>query len=148
MAQATARARVPAIAGWFRMDDSAPRLVGSRCRACSSVFFPREAAFCRNPDCAGSEFDEVELSRRGTLWSFTDNRYRPPAPYVSAEPFEPYAIAAVELADERMVVLGQVVSGVGADRLRAGMEMELVLETLYSDDANEYLIWKWKPVAA
>ena len=148
MAQAAAKARVPAVEGWFRMDGAAPCLIGSRCRACGSVFFPREAAFCRNPDCAGSEFEEVLLSRRGTLWSFTDNRYRPPAPYVSAEPFEPYAIAAVELAEERMVVLGQVVSGVGTDRLRAGMEMELVLETLYSDDANEYVIWKWKPVAA
>jgi len=40
------------------------------------------------------------------------------------------------------------VSGVGTDRLRAGMEMELVLETLYSDEANDYIVWKWKPVAA
>ena len=24
--------------------------------------------------------------------------------------------------------------------------MELVLDTLYSDDDNDYLMWKWKPV--
>ena len=29
--------------------------------------------------------------------------------------------------------------------LEAGLEMELVLGTLYEDDANEYLIWKWRP---
>ena len=143
-----ARKRVPAIDGWFRMDGEAPCLLGSRCTRCRSTFFPRETAFCRNPACEGSEFESVELSRRGTLWSFTDNRYPPPAPYVAPDPFEPYAIAAVELSAERMVVLGQVVRGVGTERLRAGMEMELVLDTLYSDDANDYLVWKWRPVAA
>jgi uncharacterized OB-fold protein len=142
------RSRVPAVEGWFRMDAQEPRLLGTRCRSCGAVFFPKETAFCRNPACAGTEFESCELSRRGTLWSFTDNRYPAPAPYVSADPFEPYAIAAVELASERMVVLGQVVRGVGTDRLRVGMEMELVLETLYSDDAKDYVIWKWRPVAA
>ena len=27
------------------------------------------------------------------------------------------------------------------------MEMELVLDTLYEDDENEYVVWKWRPVA-
>ena len=148
MAREAQRKQVPAVDGWFRMDEQAPCLLGTRCRSCGTTFFPRETAFCRNPACEGSEFETVELSRRGTLWSFTDNRYPPPAPYVSREPFEPYAIAAVELAAERMVVLGQVVPGVAVDRLRAGMEMELVLDTLYSDDANDYVVWKWRPVAA
>jgi hypothetical protein len=148
MAREAARRRVPAVDGWFRMDEGDPCLLGTRCRSCGSVFFPGQTAFCRNPACEGSEFESVELSRRGTLWSFTDNRYAPPAPYVASDPFEPYAIAAVELAAERMVVLGQVVRGVGTERLRAGMEMELVLDTLYSDDANDYVVWKWRPVGA
>ena len=49
-------------------------------------------------DCGGSDFEEVLLSPRGTLWSYTNNCYAPPAPYVVTEPFEPYALAAVELA--------------------------------------------------
>jgi len=148
MAGEAPRKRVAAVDGWFRMDEADPRLLGTRCRSCGSIFFPKETAFCRNPACEGSEFEAVELSRRGRLWSFTDNRYPPPAPYVAPVPFEPYAIAAVELAAERIVVLGQVVRGVGTERLRAGMEMELVLDTLYSDDANDYVVWKWRPVAA
>jgi uncharacterized OB-fold protein len=142
------RQRVPAIEGWLRMDGPEPCLIGTRCRKCGATFFPRETAFCRNPACDGGEFDDVELSRRGRLWSFTDNRYKPPAPYVSPEPFEPYAIAAVELAAERIVVLGQVVAGVSVAQLKAGMEMELVAGALYSDDANEYVVWKWRPVTA
>ena len=90
----------------------------------------------------------MPLSTRGKLWSFTDNRYPPPKPYVASDPFEPYAVAAVELEREKMVVLGQVAKGIGTDQLEAGREMELVLDTLYEDDANEYLIWKWRPASA
>jgi uncharacterized OB-fold protein len=67
---------------------------------------------------------------------------------VAPDPFEPYAIAAVELEEEKMVVLGQVVSGVDVGQLEAGMEMEIVLDTLYEDDDNEFVVWKWRPVAA
>jgi len=46
-----------------------------------------------------------------------------------------------------MVVLGQVVPEVGVEDLKAGMEMELVIETLFEDDENEYMIWKWRPAS-
>jgi uncharacterized OB-fold protein len=141
-----AKARVPAVEGWFT-DGDEPALLGSRCTACGTYFFPRQATSCRNPACDGREFDEVPLSRRGRVWSFTDNRYQPPAPYVSPDPFVPYGIAAVELAEERMVVLGQLAAGVDVATLRAGQEVELVVETLYEDEASEHLVWKWRPVA-
>ena len=139
--------RVPAIEGWLRIDDEDPRLLGTRCTSCGAYFFPRESFYCRNPGCAGTDFEEVPLSRRGRLWSFTNNCYPPPEPYVAPDPFEPYAVAAVELEHEKMVVLGQVVSGFGVEDLKAGMEMELVVDTLYEDDENEYTIWKWRPAA-
>ena len=139
------KARVPAVDGWFTLDEASPQLLGTRCKACGSYFFPKETSFCRNPNCASSDFEETPLSRRGKLWSFTDNRYAPPKPYMAGDPFEPYAVAAVELEREKMVVLGQVAGAVGCDQLHAGQEMELVLDTLYEDDANEYLVWKWRP---
>lgn len=143
-----AKQRVPAVDGWFTMDEAAPELVGTRCCACGAVFFPRENAFCRSPACAGGDFEEVRLSRRGRLWSATDNHYPPPEPFVAKDPFEPYAIAAVELEREKMVVLGQVVPGVDARALQVGQEMELVLGTLFEDDAHEYVVWKWRPAAS
>lgn len=133
--------------GWFTLDREAPQLLGTRCKSCGTVFFPRESSFCRSPRCDGTEFEEAPLSRRGRLWSFTNNCYPPPEPFVAKDPFEPYAIAAVELDAEKMVVLGQVVPGVSVEDLEAGMEMELVLDTLYEDDEHEYLIWKWRPAA-
>lgn len=143
---ASAKPRIAAQEGWFTLDSEAPALLGSRCRSCGTVAFPKERSFCRNPDCTGTEFDETPLSRTGRVWSYTDARYQPPDPYVAADPYEPFCIAAVELAAEQMVVLGQVVPGVTAEDLTIGAEVELVLDTLYADDDHEYVVWKWKPV--
>jgi hypothetical protein len=66
---------------------------------------------------------------------------------VSSDPFVPYGIAAVELAKERMVVLGQLDAAVDTADLVAGQEVELVLGTLYEDDDHEYVVWKWRPMA-
>ncbi len=141
-----AKAALPAVEGWFTLDRDAPALLGSRCAACGTYAFPAETHFCRNPRCESTEFETVELSRRGRVWSYTDARYQPPAPYVAAEPYEAFALAAVELEAERMVVMGQLVAGVSVDDLAVGDEVELVLDTLYEDDDHEYLVWKWRPL--
>ena len=136
----------PAIEGWFTTGPE-PALIGSRCTTCTTVFFPRTAGYCRNPACDGETFEDAELSRRGTIWSYTDAQYQPPEPYVSAtDPYEPFALAAVELP-EGLVVLGQVATGYGVADLHVGGEVELVVETLYTSDAGEdRSIWRWKPV--
>ncbi|MBZ5739782.1 Zn-ribbon domain-containing OB-fold protein [Nocardioides mangrovi] len=131
----------PAIDGWFTTGPD-PALLGSRCTMCGTVFFPQKVGFCANPACAGEEFEETELSRRGTVWSYTDAQYQPPAPYVAPEPFVPFALAAVELP-EGLVVLGQVAQGYGVADLHVGAEVELVVEP---EHASEQLIWRWKPV--
>lgn len=131
----------PAIEGWFTTGPE-PTLLGSRCTTCGTVVFPPASGFCRNPRCNGDELEETALSRRGTIWSYTDAQYQPPAPYIpTTDPFEPFAIAAVELP-EGLVVLGQVADGYGVADLRVGAEVELVVETLYEDRT----IWRWKPV--
>ena len=148
--------RVPAIEGWFTMpeDGTAPALIGTRDSVTGTYFFPPERVMSRAPGAADAELTDVELSRTGKLWSYTNAGYRPPEPYVPVtDPHEPFAIAAVELEAEKMVVMGQVVAGVTVDDLRVGMEMELVLDTLYSEpdpdgaegDTVEYVVWKWQP---
>ena len=138
---------VPAITGWHTLD-AKPHLLGTQCVGCNTYFFPPQDQYCRNPDCDSTEFREVELSRTGLLWSYTNACYKPPAPYVAAEPFEPYAIAAVQLEREQMVVLGQVVEGIGVEELQVGMPMELVLEPLHETDEEIKVTWKWRPLAS
>ena len=139
--------RVPAIEGWFTLDD-APQLIGLRDAESGTCFFPKDVAVSRAPGYDHVELEEVRLSRTGKLWSYTTNHYQPPEPYMAPDPFEPYTVAAVELTDERMVVMGQLADGVDPGSLEVGMEMELVLGTLYEDDENDYVVWKWQPVAA
>ena len=103
---------------------------------------------CCLHDPKNVETEEVLLSRRGRLWSYTNNCYAPPPPFVASDPFQPYAVAAVELEKERMVVLGQVEAGVNVPELEVGMEMELTLGTLYENPEREVVIWKWRPLAA
>ena len=141
------KTRVPAIDGWFTFEGEQPTLLGLRDTATGTYFFPRQTAVSRPPRAGEGELEDVELGRTGTLWSYTTNHYQPPVPYVSPEPFEPYTIAAVELAAEQLVVLGQVVPGVDVEELHAGQPVELVLGTLFEDDEHEYLVWRWAPDA-
>lgn len=128
-----------AAARWFTTDP--PCLLGTCCTACGTIYFPPQTLACRNPACDGDDLVDTPLSDHGTIWSYTDARYRPPPPYVSGEEFEPYAVAAVELAAERIVVLGQLVRGVRAADLEVGMEVELAIEEL--DPGTP--VWKWRP---
>ncbi len=78
-----------------------------------------------------------------SYWEVSDPN-TPPPPYPAREPFEPYGVAAVELAKERMVVLGQLATGTDIAGLTVGAEMELVVEPLYEDDESVHTVWKWQ----
>ena len=136
----------PAIDGWWTVDDSgAAHLVGAKCPACGTYVFPPRPDNCPNPGCAADELQQVPLSRRGTLWSYTENHYQPPPPYPQSDPFIPFAVAAVQLADEGIIVLGKVVEGTTAADLKVGMEMELTTMPLYIDDDDiEHSVYAWR----
>ena len=101
----------------------APVLLGSACRACGTVTFPRQGS-C--PRCTSTDVGEHRLARRGTLWSWTIQRFRPKSPpYVGPEEFEPYGVGYVELPGEVRVEARLTESD--PERLRIGMAMELTL---------------------
>ena len=145
--------RVPALGadGWFDPggDGGAPALLGSRCTACGNLAFPRATYACGNPDCDGTELVEARLATTGTVWSYTDARYQPPPPYVTTtDPYEPFALAAVELDEGGLVILGQTTTGTTVEDLHVGARVELAVEPLFEDADHEYLIWKWRVVEA
>ena len=136
----------PAVEGWFDTDPE-PHLIGARCPSCGTVAFPPEIFACPNPRCGSfDELERVPLSRRGRIWSYVVNHYAAPPPALSPEPFEPYGVAGVELAEERIVVLGRVADGAALDALKVGDEMEIVVEPIIPG-ADE-VVWKWKPVGS
>ena len=140
--------RVPAVEGLFTLDGVEPRLIGGRAPGTDFYCFPKHLGGA-DPSVGPVELEEVLLSRRGRIWSYTTSHYPPPPPFVvNAEPYEPITIAAVELEAEKMVVLGQCVHGISPEDLEVGMEMELAVDTLYSDGDCDYLVWKWRPASA
>ena len=144
MSEVRDSAPAPVIDGWFTTGAS-PALIGRRCTACGTYQFPPTGEWCPNPACDSDSMETVELSRRGKVWSYTDAQYQPPAPFVPRqEPFEPFAIAAVELEHEKLIVLGQVADGYGVGDLHVGTEVETVVEPL---DPAGGLVWKWRPVS-
>lgn len=142
------RSRVAALGaeGWFTTDGQ-PALIGQRCNSCGTYVFPRAGFGCPNPACDGTDFDDVALSSRGSIWSYTDARYQPPAPFVVlTDAHQPFCIAAVHLAEEGLVVMGSVVAGVSVEDLSVGQEVKLVVDVLFSDDDTDHLVWKWAPL--
>ena len=102
----------------------APVLVGSRCRRCGVVAFPRQASCAA---CTSGDVEEHTLARRGTLWTWTIQCFPPKSPPYAgeAEDFEPYGVGYVELPGEVRVEARLSESDPGC--LRIGMPMELVL---------------------
>ena len=137
--------RIPAIEGVFTETPEGPRLRGSRCASCGAAYFPRSPV-CRNPACDDKRVEDVNLSPRGTLWSYTVQYYKPPPPARFDDPFTPYGLGLVDLP-EGIRVMGMLTSA-DPDALKPGLEMELVLDTLYhNDEGDEVITWKFRPVS-
>jgi uncharacterized OB-fold protein len=117
---------MPVAEGLLAGPASAPVLLGSECRRCGTVTFPRQGA-C--PRCTSTDVGERRLARRGTLWTWTVQRFRPKSPPYAgdeeADEFEPYGVGYVELPGEVRVEARLTEADPG--RLRIGMEMELTL---------------------
>jgi len=82
---------IPIAEGLFTRE-TPPRLLGGRDLEGRLTF----------PCPAGAE--PVPLARRGTVWSYTVQRFRPKSPpYIGPDVFEPFVVAYVELAGETIV---------------------------------------------
>ncbi len=78
-------------------DEAEPRLIGGR-GPDGRIRFPMPSG-----DAAAS-FEPVPLSRTGTLWSWTVQRFEPKRPpYAGPVPFAPYMLGYVELPGEVIV---------------------------------------------
>lgn len=128
---------VPVARDLFRGEGRGARLVGSRCQGCGSSYFPR-ALGCRNPACDQSALQETLLGQHGVLYSYTVQTFRPP-PLFRMDDWAPYAIGLVELADDRIRVLGML-GGCPLEQLRIGMALEMDTRTLYRDAQGQAVL--------
>lgn len=122
-------ASVAAAEGLFEVQPDGPRLVGSRCVSCDTLYFPA-ALSCRNPHCAEKRIEPALLPNQGTLLSYTIQRYQPP-PLFRMDNWQPYAIGLVDLG-AGLEVMGML-TGLEFDAIRIGMPLRMVVQTLYTD---------------
>ena len=138
------RMLAPDISTW---PDHDPQLIGSRCADCGATTFPTQA-FC--PRCSGEAMSDLLLPRRGTLVAWTTQGFLPGRPYAgseTAETFEPFGMGLVQLGDV-IKVEGRLTEG-DPEKLRFGMEVELTMRPLYTDDdGDEVLMFAFAPVTA
>ena len=119
---------VPISEGVFTsLDPNETHLIGSLCSNCGYHAFP---ALNTCPRCCGTSVEEVQLHRRGTLWTWTKQHFMPPSPPYSGpedswETFRPFLLGMVELPGQCRVISRLLVEDESA--IAIGMEMELTL---------------------
>jgi uncharacterized protein len=93
--------------------------------------------------------EQILLKRRGTLWGFTTQQFRPPSPPYdgddTGETFTPYALGYIELPDQ-LLVQARFTEADPA-KLRIGQEMELrIVPYTTRADGTEMLTFAFAPV--
>ncbi|MGF7239268.1 MAG: Zn-ribbon domain-containing OB-fold protein [Frankia sp.] len=125
-------------------DSTRPRLLGSTCTHCGTTTFPRQAS-C--PRCTRSSMTDRLLPRRGTLWSFTVQRFRPKPPYAGPEEFTPYGVGYVDL--DGVVIVEAILTENDPRALSIGQAMDLVLLPVHRDaDGTEVITYGFAPAGA
>jgi len=138
--------RVPVIEGLFSEEAEGPRLLGSRCATCATPYFPKSPV-CHNPDCDESRIEDATFGPHGVLFSCAVQNYPPPPPAKYDEPYQPYAVGMVDLA-EGLRVLGRIATD-DFSKLRGGMPVELIVDRLYRDEGgNDVVTWQFRPAEA
>lgn len=128
-----------AIAQGLFTEETPPRLIAGRHRDSGRVVFP-----C--PE-GGREWEQVPVSRRGRLWSYTVQRFRPKSPpYAGPEAFAPWVVGYVEIPGE-VIVEARLVN-VAIEDVCIGMPLELVQAPLDPDADQPVLIPAFQPEGA
>jgi uncharacterized OB-fold protein len=130
------RKQVPMKGTRLQLGDS-PALLGSRCPQCGEHFYPPRYV-CLN--CYHEGLEEVALSTRGELYSFTIARAALPGTLMTP----PYVIAQVQLTDG--VQVATVLTEIDPEAARIGMALELVVEKASVDsEGNDVMTFKFRP---
>lgn len=118
------------------------KLTGSKCRSCGVALVGRRHN-CEN--CASEDLEDIVFSKRGKVFSYTVARYPAPPPYKGPDPYAPFPVAWVDLPEGARLMTP--LTGCKPEDVKIGMEVELVVEKGWKDDAgNDVMAFKFKPV--
>lgn len=110
-------------------------LLGAKCKTCGHILAPLTTTCCY---CRGENLEEVALSRKGNLYSYT-TVYQPHPKFGV-----PYTVGFIELLDGGPRVFAPLKTKEGKE-LKIGMMMELVVEKLWDEEDSEIIGPKFQP---
>lgn len=134
---------VMVVDGLVKHGPDGARLIGSRCAGCDTLYFPQRP-ICANPACHNKDVRVTLLPDRGTLYSYTIQRYQPPPP-CRIDGWKPYMLGLIDLGGG-VRVMGML-TDVEQAAVQIGMPLKLVTETLFTDAGRGAVAtYKFAPV--
>lgn len=124
---------------YYKLKREKPYLIGSKCKLCSYVAFPKKVV-C--PFCVKKEsMEEIELSGKGKLETFSVLHVGAPGFVV------PYIVAYIVLFEGPRVFSMINGSDPCGESLEEGTEVELIIGKIRDDEeGNEIFGYKFRPI--
>lgn len=116
----------------FKEGPSGISLVAYKCTSCGKVAFPK-TDYCVS--CLNKEMKEIELSRRGKLYSYTTTYY----PVSRFKP--PHSIGFIDLPEGVRILAPLAASDKG---FKVGAEMEMIIDTVWTENDKEVIGYKFR----
>ncbi|MEM2104497.1 MAG: Zn-ribbon domain-containing OB-fold protein [Candidatus Bathyarchaeia archaeon] len=114
------------------------RLIGGKCRKCGKVHLPPRP-LCDN--CLSTEFEWVELPRKGQLLTYTVIHVAP----TQFQSVAPYAVGIVQL--EQGVKIPGMIKGITPDKIKVGMFLQMEFEeTVTTQEWPQWSRYYFKPI--
>ncbi|WP_206051898.1 Zn-ribbon domain-containing OB-fold protein [Nocardioides ferulae] len=137
---------VPIAEDLFTWPAEEPALIGGKASD-GSVVFPYRAS--RLVAGKREELEKIELPRRGALWTFTSQVFRPTSPPYAGEDdaksFQPYTVGYVELPGG-LRIEGRLTEP-DPEKLTIGQEMEVVVLPFAHDaEGKQTVTYAFRPV--
>lgn len=118
-----------------------PHLVARKCKSCGALYWGNRVACARCRQSVG--FEEVRVSDRGTLWTYSIVHQSMPGIPV------PYVAAIVDLPEGISVRCTLVDVEPDPAKLPFGMPVEMVTRKVREDkDGNDVIAFFFRPVAS
>jgi uncharacterized OB-fold protein len=138
------KGKLPELPDLFDWTQDGVRLQSAKCNSCGTYFFPASHHQHR-PGCSREGVENVFLSKRGKLATYTVQYYMCPPPFKTTGDITPYGIGMVEFP-EGISVTG-IITETDLNTLKIGLNMETTTYTLYKDEAgNDVVTWAFKVV--